>query len=341
MYIGLFLLLVVTLFLPLLSEKVEHNIELFLFLVGTTAAVISKNLSLVFLLDILSNKFIYMIGFAVLAGGILFNLFSEYVKAIIGFVLKRVPIRVFAFFLIIFLGIISSIITAIIAALVLVEIVNLLPLSRKKRIGLTIISCFSIGLGAVLTPVGEPLATVVISKLGTSFWYLYNLIGRSVLLSIVCLALFGAWYVKEDTFSEKETKYDGIEEETYKDILVRTVKIVVFVIALELLGAGFKPIIDNYVINLSSKYLYWINISSAVLDNATLASAEISTKMSQEQIKAVLLGLLISGGMLIPGNIPNIISANKLKIKSSEWIKLAVPLGAVMLVFFFIILFFI
>ena len=33
-------------------------------------------------------------------------------------------------------------------------------------------------------------------------------------------------------------------------------------------------------------------------------------------IKAILLGLLVSGGMLIPGNIPNIIAAGKLNITS-------------------------
>ena len=51
---------------------------------------------------------------------------------------------------------------------------------------------------------------------------------------------------------------------------------------------------------------------SAILDNATLAAAEIGPVLSEFQIKSILMGLLISGGMLIPGNIPNIISASKL-----------------------------
>ena len=51
------------------------------------------------------------------------------------------------------------------------------------------------------------------------------------------------------------------------------------------------------------------------------------------------MGLLISGGMMIPGNIPNIISAGKLKIKSSEWIKLGVPLGLVIMIVYYVILF--
>ena len=57
---------------------------------------------------------------------------------------------------------------------------------------------------------------------------------------------------------------------------------------------------------------------SAVLDNATMA-AELSPRC--EQVQAILMGLLISGGMLI-GNIPNIITAGKLKINSKEWAKL-------------------
>jgi predicted cation transporter len=58
-----------------------------------------------------------------------------------------------------------------------------------------------------------------------------------------------------------------------------------------------------------------------------MASSEISVKMTAGQIKAVLIGLLISEGMMIPGNIPNIVCAGKLTIKSNEWIKLGVPLG--------------
>lgn len=106
---------------------------------------------------------------------------------------------------------------------------------------------------------------------------------------------------------------EQIELESYGEIVVRALKIFLFIIALDLPGSGFKPIIDQYVVCLNSKYLYWINMSSAVLDSATLASAEISARMSSEQIIAVLMGLLVSGGMMIPGNIPNIISACKLR----------------------------
>jgi predicted cation transporter len=51
------------------------------------------------------------------------------------------------------------------------------------------------------------------------------------------------------------------------------------------------------------------------------------------------MGLLIAGGMLIPGNIPNIISACKLQITSSEWAKIGLPIGMALMACFFVILF--
>ncbi|MGA2699192.1 MAG: DUF1646 family protein [Methanoregula sp.] len=43
--------------------------------------------------------------------------------------------------------------------------------------------------------------------------------------------------------------------------------------------------------------------------------------------------------MLIPGNIPNIIAAGKMGITSKEWAKIGIPLGLVLMVAFFCILF--
>ena len=107
-----------------------------------------------------------------------------------------------------------------------------------------------------------------------------------------------------------------------------------------MLGAGFEPLINTYLLDLSPKVLYWINMLSAVLDNATLAAAEISPVMTEKTVEAILLGLLVSGGMLIPGNIPNIISAGKLNISSKEWAKVGVPVGLVILVIYFVLLVF-
>jgi predicted cation transporter len=109
--------------------------------------------------------------------------------------------------------------------------------------------------------------------------------------------------------------------------------------ALVFLGEGFYPLIDKYILVLDYRLLYWVNMISAILDNATLAAAEISVEMSILQIEAILMGLIIAGGMLIPGNIPNIISASKLRIGSKEWAKIGVPFGLVVMVIFYLILF--
>jgi predicted cation transporter len=338
MFYILALLLIITFVLPIVSKKVEENLEIFLFTIGLAASITSGVLNGELLLKILENKFMYIIAFAVLIGGFLFRSLNDYIEGAMERILKHIPLKVFIFLLIIVLGLLSSMITAIIAALLLVEVISLLPISRDNKIKVDIVACFSIGLGAVLTPIGEPLSTIVVSKLGVNFWFLFNEFSIYIIPGIIVLGIIGAYFGIQEK-KEIDPKDELMIEETTSVIIIRALKIFLFIIALELLGEGFKPIIDTYIITLDTRYLYWVNMSSAVLDNATLAAAEMSAKMTETQVKAVLMGLLISGGMMIPGNIPNIISAGKLKIKSSEWIKLGVPLGLILMLVYYVIIF--
>jgi len=120
------------------------------------------------------------------------------------------------------------------------------------------------------------------------------------------VGLFGMLFMIMRAYSMGAGTYTGIEavsngipvlrevkEENIEDISIRTGKVYLFIMAL-------------------------IFLVKYDLDNVTLAAAEIGPSMGLLQIKSALLGLLIVGGMLIPGNIPNIICAGKLKIKSSE-----------------------
>lgn len=354
MIIGLFIILVLILVLPFTIKKVEHNLEYFLFIMGVAATTISGIMSKDFILHTLGNYLIYSIAVAVFITGLLFIFFVDKLKAFINWIIGIIPLRIFAFILIVIIGLASSVITAIVASLLLVEIISALPLNRDKKVKLTIVSCFSIGLGAVLTPIGEPLATIVISRLNEDFFYLFRNLGVDILPAVIILGLLGAYFCGEhgelknnnEASQENPTNVPEDEEpwvednnEGIKDVLERTGKIFLFVIALEFLGAGFKPLIDVYIVNLDGRVLYFINMISAILDNATMAAAEISSDLSGLQIKSMLLGLLISGGMLIPGNIPNIISAGKLNIKSKEWAKLGLPLGGALMIIYFVILF--
>ncbi|MDF2986692.1 MAG: hypothetical protein K0R50_2202 [Eubacterium sp.] len=348
MIAGLLVVLALILILPFAFQKIEHNLEYFLLAMGLCATIISGTLSLDLAEHIFMNYLLYFITAAVLIAGLVFRLSVTKIKNFVGWVTAKIPVPLFIFLLIVILGLVSSFITAIIAALILVEIIHALPLKHSRKVVLTVISCFSIGLGAALTPIGEPLATIVVSALKADFFYLARNIGLYVIPCIFALGLLGAVISsrkeavdipleKDENWRVEETNLP--QQENLSTVFMRAFKIFLFIIALELLGAGFKPLINTYIIQLDSRILYWINMSSAVLDNATLAAAEISPAMSLKQIQAILMGLLLSGGMLIPGNIPNIISAGKLNIKSREWAKIGLPTGLVLLVVYFVIVF--
>src|SRR5699024_4833245 len=139
---------------------------------------------------------------------------------------------------------------------------------------------------------------------------------------------------------EKPTRrnHEPSEVESYTEIVARSLKTNLFVMALTFLAASFQPLRERFLLDLSPLILYALNMASAVLDNATLAAAEISRDMSNLTIRDILLGLIISGGMLIPGNIPNIIAAGKLKITSMEYARIAFPIGLIVMAFYFIII---
>lgn len=339
---GLLVVLVLVLVLPFSIHKVEENLEPFLFVMGICAALISGLLNKELIFKALEEPI--MITSAVLIAGFLFHCFNAQIRKGINQILKILPLRVFVFLVTVILGLLSSVITAIIASLVLVEIVNAMDIERKVKIKVDIVACFAIGLGAALTPIGEPLSTIAISKMNQDFWYLVRLLGIYIIPGIVALGIVSSFLVKVKPTKKSTTAENkhtaSVEEipETYRDVIIRAAKVYLFVMALVFLGEGFKPLIDRYVLGLSNELLYWINMISAVLDNATLTAAELSPQMSTPQVQAILMGLLISGGMLIPGNIPNIISAGKLKIGSREWAKLGVPLGLVFLAIYFVIL---
>jgi predicted cation transporter len=332
--IGLSLIFVVVLVGPFLNKKIEANLEAFLFAMGIVSATLSNAWST----EVIHEGFVAPISItlAVLGAGVLFHYLRHYLDHLMRRVLVTVPLAVIVCTGIIFLGIFSSVISAIIAALLLVEFITILPLHRHAEINLTIIACFAIGLGAALTPLGEPLSTIVISKLSgapyhAGFGYLAKLLAPYVVPVVILLGVAAIFLVHQAPEDTGESLAAEEEEEKLSEVFVRSGKVYIFVMALIFLGAGFKPLIDAYIISLPSQILFWVNMVSAILDNATLAAAEIGPTLSEAQIKSALLGLLIAGGMLIPGNIPNIIAAHALHIKSTEWAKLGLPLGLVIM----------
>jgi predicted cation transporter len=341
---GLATIIVLVLVLPFLVHKVEKQLEIFLFVMGVAAVTIAAKWNGHLIVDALLDpiRLKHPIVEAVLGAGLLFRLFRDTIRRHVMGLERAVGQRLFLFLVVVVLGLFSSVITAIIASLVLAEVITGLRLDKKIETRLVIVTCFSIGLGATLTPVGEPLATIAVTKLAgepyhAGFWFLFQKLAVLIIPGVFALGIVAMFFRGKEVPSIESISESGLEQ--LSDVFIRAGKVYLFVVALVLLGTGFQPLIDAYVIHLPTAALYWINMISAILDNATLTAAELSPKMTVTQIQSVLMGLLIAGGMLIPGNIPNIICAGKLGIKSREWALLGVPLGlALMTVFFGVLL---
>jgi predicted cation transporter len=363
--LGLFAIVLIVLVGPFMVKKIEHNLEAFLFVMGILAVTISSfynkealvaslgytehqveligwNMEIV--MEAIEEPVIKGIVPAVLVAGLLFHYGKSSVQRAMNSITKVVPVKIIVFLIVVILGLSSSMITAIIAALLLVELMNCMPFDRQTKINLIIIACFSIGLGAVLTPVGEPLSTIAITKLqgdpyNAGFFFLFNQLAIYIVPGCIAMGLLAMFFTGKA--KAMECKVSEEEDGGLRDVVIRALKVYIFVMALLLLGGGMKVIIDKYILGISPEIIYWVNMISAILDNATLTAAEISPRMDVVQLQAVLMGLLVSGGMLIPGNIPNIICAGKLGISSKEWAKLGVPLGLVLMVIYFVWVFYI
>lgn len=336
-------LILAVLALPLTVKKIEENLELFLFLCGIFAVTVSKMWNLHIIEESLTAP--VKIALAVFIAGFLFKIFHSHFQNIMKKTVQTLGFKTSIFLTIVILGFFSSMITAIIAALILSQIANSIPMSRNERIRFVVLSCYSIGLGAVLTSIGEPLGTIVLSKLSKAphyadFFFLVKHIGLYILVGIFISAWWAVSHKHRKVNQNLQKEDECIEEDicSNKDVIIRALKVYFFVMALVLLGEGLKPLAYKTIVHLHYTVLYWINTVSAVLDNATLAAIEITPEISIKTLKFLLMGLIVSGGMLIPGNIPNIICASKLKIKSKEWAKAALPFGFMLMFFYFIVL---
>ena len=156
-------IMVLVLTLPFFSHRVEKQLELFLFLTGRSVRDHLRRVEPAPGAEALLDPI--KITLAVLIAGLLFRLIRPKIGGWTNRLARRVGFAPLFFVVVVGLGLLSSFITAIIAALILAEVISALRLPRTVELRLVIIACFSIGLGAVLTPLGEPLSTIAVSKL--------------------------------------------------------------------------------------------------------------------------------------------------------------------------------
>ena len=324
---------------PLKSKWVENHLEIFLLMVGAAAVTISGMWSKEFIYDALNSP--VNVAFIVLVVSIIFNYYSRYIFRVL-FVLFRFFEPKYSFAILVFLlGITSSVFSVTVAALVLAEVLQVVNLEREQTVKVTVYACYAIGLGAVLLPLAEPLGLVIYKELAAGphqadFFFVLKHFFWWIMPAISLMAL-AAGYTVRNANAQVELHIREDKEDT-RSMLRRTWHIYLFVAALTLISTGLRPFADATIARLSGKILFWANSVSVIIDNATLAAIEITPEVTIPNLMYMVIGLAAFGSMLIQGNLPNIVAAEKLGIKSREWARVAVPTGLVLMSGYFVAL---
>ncbi len=329
------LVILLALFLgPIVLAPVERNLEIYFFTIGLVAATVAGVWTPELVAEALRAPL--LVTAAVIVSALAFRSLRTRIDSSFEILRRYLSRPLLTAATILLLGALSSLITAIVAAIILVEAIGMLRLGPPARTNVAIAGCFAIGLGAALTPAGEPLSAIVTSALKLPFLGLFWMLAPWVVPTILALSGLAAYFARGDydLVAEDVTVREGIA-----DALFEGIKVFVFVAGLVLVSDAFEPFASRWLPNLSTPALFWINTVSAALDNATLAALE-ARAVGLEGLRWALPSLLIAGGMLIPGNIPNIVCAGKLEIGSKQWALMGIPLGVTMLGIAFAILMF-
>src|SRR5215469_2998593 len=323
------IILLLLLFAPLFFRVVEENLEAYCFVLGIVAIGFSGGLDWHLAERALSDPL--PISIAVLVAGLLFRYGRPYLDSAMESMSVRLPRPFLSALIVAVAALVSSLITSIVAALVLVEALRSLRLPRNKLVRVTIVGCLAIGLGASLTPLGEPLSTIAVDELNLGFFGLFYLLAPYVLPGVVACSVIAALFARGQGDAEEQSVELSVG---LRASVIRAVKVFAFIAGLVLLGEAYAPLAAAFVNDLSPPVLFWANVAGAALDNATVIAIEIHG-MPLILAREVILSLLASGAMLIQGNIPNIIAGGALGISAARWACVGIPLGLVFLLAFF------
>jgi predicted cation transporter len=329
---ALIVILVAVLIGPLLIESIEHHLDLFFLATGILAALVSGQFGWRLIREAAAAPI--ALTTAVLIFDAILIVIRQPLDRSFKALQRRMPARWICFGMIIVLGLLAGVITAVVAALVFVELIELLQLGRASEIAITVLACFAIGLGSALTPAGGPLSALAIANLHADFWYLARMLSPMVAAAILIVAAISLAIPLDRSPGPRI----DLAERGWRIVILRATKVYVFVAGLVGLSSAMRPLVDRYVRDLPVAVLFWLNSISAVVDNAALTAAEIGPALSHSRQRAILMGLLISGGMLIPGNIPNIVAANRLRIGSREWARVGLIVGLPLMLLCFAVL---
>lgn len=324
------LVIVAVLLGPVLIKPIEREVEFFFLVIGLITAALMGQFNMALVRGALLDPLPFTA--AVLFFGAAFRLFADHLDRLLGRIVRVTDPRILCFCLSLVLASLAPLVTPVVSALVFVEAISLLGYDRSVEVAATVLACFAIGIGAGLTPLGMPAIAVVLRSLNADFWYLINLLGWFVVVG-VAIASVPILFLP---FASGEPMQTVRPKDSWMTVLAaRPGRVYVFIAGLVALSDGLRPVVNAYVHRIPESLLFWMNTLSAVLDNSTLAAVEISPSLNMSQQRAALLSLLISGGMLITGNIPNVVAASRLRITSREWARIGVVVGVVLLILCF------
>lgn len=324
---------------PLASRWVESHLEIFLLAVGAAAVTVSGGWSVDFIYETL--QYPVNVAFIVLVVSVIFNNYSRYIfRVLFAFFRNLAPQYSFAL-LVFLLGMTSSLVSVTVSALVLAEVLKVVNLERTATVRITVFACYAIGLGAVLTPLAEPLGLIINNALTgaphhADFFFLLRHFFWWIMPAVLLMSVAAGYSARHaGTTMQMHIRED---KETYGSMLRRTWHIYMFVGALNLISTGLRPLAQSTITHLGGKVLFLANAVSVIIDNATLAAIEIVPTISMNDLIYMVIGLAAFGSMLVQGNLPNIVAAEKLGIKSREWASIAVPTGVVLMGSYFLVL---
>ena len=238
------------------------------------------------------------------------------------------------------IALLSAILTAIVAALMLAEVVELMRLGSRARVRVTVAGCFAIGLGSSLTPLGGPLSTLAASGLRTGSAGCSQCWRRTC--SRVC------WPARSSRGSLPPLMATRAPPRRCRP-------------SYPFANQPFAPSSAGSRFTFSSRdwcwsarlLLRWRRITCRCFVSRRSTgrtrfqrrwttrrwSRWKSTRWTRRgRAPAAILALLLAGGMLIPGNIPNIVAAAALRIGAGDWARIGIPMGLALLGIYFALL---
>jgi len=322
---------------PLVSPWIEERLEWFLLALGIAAISVTWSWSEAALIEAILRPM--KVCGAVLAGSLIFSFSHDNLRGAIRRAMDRIGLRAAVALTVLLLALCACVLTSVVAVLALVEVLTALRLERKSETQVAVLGTLAIGLAGGLSSIGGPIPAIAMAKLAeapypTGGGYLFGLLGPWIVPAVITVAVVCGFFCAEPAADRDAPAAE--DPLTLWSMLVLVGRLYVFIAGLVLLGAGLVPLIDPLLLGAHPWLLYWVNAASAVVDGATLAAVEISPRMSQDQLRCTLMGILIASGGLVTGNAPNLVAAHRLKVGTRDWAKIGLPAAAVLMFFYFL-----